>query len=1131
MTTPRFIPTAPFGVGAPVEFGGGQAVASFAHAPGRVVEVYGAPGTGKTSVLIQRFVDLVRRHGVAPEQILVLAATRESAARLRDSLALALAGAGQNTASGSGAESGAFAGHDSAVEGSLARTASSVAFSVVRAHALANGLRAPELISGAEQDRIFTRLLHEHEFTQEVGSWPAHINQVTRSLSGFRAELRDLIATCQELGMDSAALFELDVKHPEWAAASHIFYMYEQLLATPEFENRFDAPSLVNRAVELLGENPIHSLHDFKTILIDDAQELTPGIARLIKAMVGPLTGLGVFGDPDSSTLGFRQADPRIMTSLAREVASARGGESQVVAFIDDPWGKPAGLGRVMNRVSGLISAEGAGGQRQVHLKSWAAEAPTESQLEVGGGPKENLVVKVFTNGQGELDWIANQLRRLHLEQGVAWNQMAIIGRTRSVLEQLERALAAQSVPVRIVGAQTALRDEFAARELLEVAVVACTGRMVTPETAERLLTSPYCGLDTIGMRRLRKNLRREAAAGEDEAQIGQSQIGHSQIGRSGQDSAPAQSSPMLLNSDDLLVELFANPNAAETLRGPEARKVRKFLKDLEAARLVAKDPSQTIEDLLWQIWNSSGLATRWSELSRGIGEVAVQANRNLDAAVALFAAANRFVERNPGATSGSPVSKGQEKLAFISAQLDQALPEDSLSFKYQTGQTVDLVTPAGLVGRRYHTVVIPQLIEGIWPNLKPRSSLLGAGLVAATVQGKLDETGKQVRQEMTDELRMFYKAMGSANSQVFVTSFVDPDEQISQFINLAAKDTPEPEEFYSHSLTLRGLVGKYRRQLATIPVDTDNQQELQKRAELAANLARLAAAGVPGAHPDEWYGIAPISSTQPLFEFTTDDQRIPIYPSQLEAFVKCPLHWFLGAHGANEGDFSASVGILVHAAMELATDIDETALWQEVESKWHTLRFESAWLEQAERRKAKRLVRNLSKYLSGFAAEGGTVLAAEAKFDFELGKARISGKVDRIEQTADGKVVIVDLKTGKNIPTAAEAQDNPQLGLYQLAYEHGALAGLVPANATDVALGGAKLLFVSGDNPAIRAQDSIDGNAEAAAYFEAMIANAAEGMAMPQNVFVAAVSSHCDADNQYGSCMLHLTKAVSFNG
>jgi hypothetical protein len=38
-------------------------------------------------------------------------------------------------------------------------------------------------------------------------------------------------------------------------------------------------------------------------------------------------------------------------------------------------------------------------------------------------------------------------------------------------------------------------------------------------------------------------------------------------------------------------------------------------------------------------------------------------------------------------------------------------------------------------------------------------------------------------------------------------------------------------------------------------------------------------------------------------------------------------------------------------------------------------------------------------------------------------------------------------------------------------------------------------------------------------------------GMAMPDNVFVAAVSSHCDNESSYGSCMLHLTKAVSFNG
>jgi RecB family exonuclease len=38
--------------------------------------------------------------------------------------------------------------------------------------------------------------------------------------------------------------------------------------------------------------------------------------------------------------------------------------------------------------------------------------------------------------------------------------------------------------------------------------------------------------------------------------------------------------------------------------------------------------------------------------------------------------------------------------------------------------------------------------------------------------------------------------------------------------------------------------------------------------------------------------------------------------------------------------------------------------------------------------------------------------------------------------------VVVVDLKTGKTAPTAEEVRQHPQLGLYQLAVEHGAVPG-----------------------------------------------------------------------------------------
>ena len=146
-----------------------------------------------------------------------------------------------------------------------------------------------------------------------------------------------------------------------------------------------------------------------------------------------------------------------------------------------------------------------------------------------------------------------------------------------------------------------------------------------------------------------------------------------------------------------------------------------------------------------------------------------------------------------------------------------------------------------------------------------------------------------------------------------------------------------------------------------------------------------------------------------------------------------------------------------------------------------------------------------------------------------QLGRANIRGKVDRIELTPDGQVVIVDLKTGSTIPSIAEGEDNAQLGLYQLAYQHGAFRAVTPESGTD--LGGAKLLLVGKGNTTIRNQSSIAQLPELQAKFEGLVEQAANGMAMPERYFIANVSSHCSNDKEFGSCELHLTKAVSYVG
>jgi superfamily I DNA/RNA helicase/RecB family exonuclease len=1004
-----------------------------------VATVIGSPGSGKTSCLKARFLHLVDM-GAKPEQVVVIAQSRDSANLYRDQLALEL---------------------QSATAGPVAKTLTSLAFSILVDRARQSNSPKPTLLSGSEQDAMLQEIIQ----SQDPEIWPKQLDATVRSLTGFRTELRDLIAVAIEHGITPSKLAQLskDQNVAQWQAASICYQRYLELQNSAELQ-RYDSASLLREAALVVAssEDVPDSISSIKALLVDDAQELTPAAAEFIFALTQKGAGVSFFGDPDVATLSFRVANPKAMTLLAERIASSKSKTAETIYLEPSHQVRPSEISLALAKVSAQIEVARAGRQRK-GLTSSSKEQVSEGAL----------VAKVFRSRTDELAYVAGALRRRHLFDEVAWSNMAVVARSRPELDALALVLSSHSVPVRVTGSATALKSDHAAGQLLELAAFCLSDEPITSTKAEQLLLSEVCGLDALSLLRLKRSLRR---AHED----------------------------LELTSDELLLAAISEPGMIALVRSQEARKVEKFIRLLDETRALAKEPDSTTESVLWNLISGTALMDRWVVASRGVSELSMQAGKNLDSVMALFAAAARFTERNPDS----------RPLDFVLDQLAREIPEDSLALNNQSGEYVSLLTPSGLIGRSFDTVSLPGLIEGVWPNLKPRSSLLGAQALDALATGEIDNTSELTKSELSGELRMFNKALGAARSRVLVTATDQEEEQISQFVALVNGSIPETESAIPRSLTLRSLAGDMRRELASGTGDSF---------ELAMGLARLASANVPGSDPSNWYGLLPISTDEPLTDLATDLVRVR--PSQLDSYLKCPLHWFLQNHGGRSDSFSASLGTLVHEVFEVTTSSDLAELQKLTDSRWHSLEFEADWLEDLGKRRANKMLSNLASYLKQFEDQGSIVLGREQNFRFEFDYVRVQGQVDRIEKHANGTIMIVDLKTGSQAPSEVDTASNPQLALYQMALLEGGFEDIGKVNEDQLA--GAKLLIVGGEKSTERPQPAMTD--ETSANFKKLLLETTQGMA--KQVFVAQLSNHCDADREYGTCKLHLTRAVSYVG
>ncbi|HEY0889883.1 MAG TPA: ATP-dependent helicase, partial [Nocardioides sp.] len=720
--------------------------------PGGPLLVLAGPGTGKTTTLVEAIVDRIERRGAEPDQVLALTFSRKAADQLRDRITARLG---------------------RTMSGTPCSTFHSFAYGLIRAYAPAELYTAPlRLLSAPEADVVLRELLTD---APESVSWPDGLQRALGT-RGFAREVQAVLSRAREKGLEGEDLRALGEREsiPEFVAAGLFLDSY---LTNLDSQGLTDYPDLIRRATIEAHAHREELRARYRHVFVDEYQDTDPGQVALLRAIAGDGRDLVVVGDPHQSIYGFRGAEVRGILEFPTAFPQADGAPADVVALRTTRRFGPRLL-VAAQRVAGRIGLPGT-------IDEAAKEAFLAPRAEAASDGR--VLVRTFDTDRAEAEHLADLLRRAHLEDGIGWDEMAVLVRSgRSTIPPLRRALGALGVPVEVAGDEVPLVRDPAVEPLLAALRAALNldnedplhAEYVDHAQVEAILTGPIGGLAAPDVRRLARALR----AREKQ--------------RAAEEGRPVRSSRELLR--DALVDptFLAGVDTADPGGPARARAVVELLHRVgELAESGARP-----EDLLWELWS----ATSWpSRLQRAVelgGAAARRAHRDLDAVLALFDNAARIDAKRDRAGART----------FLDLLSAQQIPGDTLAERGARGAAVRLLTAHRSKGLEWRLVVVAHVQAEAWPDLRRRSSLLQPDRIGE--RGLVPPL--TARELLAEERRLFYVACTRARERLVVTAVHSDDdegEQPSRFLEELGVPVEHVVGRPRRPLSLGGLVAELR--------------------------------------------------------------------------------------------------------------------------------------------------------------------------------------------------------------------------------------------------------------------------------------------------------------------------------
>ncbi len=484
--------------------------------------------------------------------------------------------------------------------------------------------------------------------------------------------------------------------------------------------------------------------------------------------------------------------------------------------------------------------------------------------------------------------------------------------------------------------------------------------------------------------------------------------------------------------SDRSVRRVLLGPVMARSLghvRDIERHRIRNAVPWHEAIRALEHDAdalAALLDDPSWalQMPAVAGFWQVWAGLPQLGAVVADPARREERAAwTSLGQVLSRWNERNPEATLADYVRLLEDE-AFEARPL--------LSYRRPLDDRVTMTTLHQSKGLEFDVVFICDAVEEVFPDLRPRDSLLGTRYLLPHVP---DEPSEYLAFRLQEERRLAYTAMTRAQRRVVWTATSTGAEDgrgiPSRFLALVTGDAP----------IVRGRSEDAERPPVTIQEAEARLRRLAADPEVAAP-QRAAAATTLAAGP-RW-GLRPPEALRGVRARGTErgivGPDVRLSPTQAERYELCPRLYALerrlriGERRSLHADF----GSLVHDVLEQvekaaaergdarSTLAEALAAFDEAfpTEDYGGGVFAAAWRDRGH---------DLLTRLYETWPRWGDVVALEHRLDLEIAGTAWTGRADRIE-ARDGIVKVIDYKTGRSVMEVAKAAESIQLGYYVLA-------------------------------------------------------------------------------------------------